>query len=163
MAVPKAAARGAFILFEGVDRCGKTTQSTKLVESLKAAGVNAELWRYPDRTTEMGKMINAYLQSSLDMDDGAIHLLFSANRWEKRAAMEKALSDGVTLVVDRYSYSGVAFTAGKNVPGLDLDWGGHRYAASAQLTRGSSPGTTFRARPPSFSCDANRAVGTRGF
>ena len=111
MAVPKAAARGAFILFEGVDRCGKTTQSTKLVESLKAAGVNAELWRYPDRTTEMGKMINAYLQSSLDMDDGAIHLLFSANRWEKRAAMEKALSDGVTLVVDRYSYSGVAFTA----------------------------------------------------
>ena len=36
--------------------------------------------------------------------------------------MEKALSDGVTLVVDRYSYSGVAFTAGKNVPGLDLDW-----------------------------------------
>ena len=47
MAVPKAAARGAFILFEGVDRCGKTTQSTKLVESLKASGVNAELWRYP--------------------------------------------------------------------------------------------------------------------
>ena len=81
MAVPKAAARGAFILFEGVDRCGKTTQSTKLVEPLKAAGVNAELWRYPDSTTEMGKMINAYLQSSLDMDDGAIHLLFSANRW----------------------------------------------------------------------------------
>ena len=122
MAVPKAAARGAFILFEGVDRCGKTTQSTKLVESLKAAGVNAELWRYPDRTTEMGKMINAYLQSSLDMDDGAIHLLFSANRWEKRAAMEKALGDGVTLVVDRYSYSGVAFTAAKQVPGLDLEW-----------------------------------------
>ena len=55
MAVPKAAARGAFILFEGVDRCGKTTQSTKLVESLKAAGVNAELWRYPDRTTEMAR------------------------------------------------------------------------------------------------------------
>ena len=122
MAVPKAAARGAFILFEGVDRCGKTTQVTKLVESLKAAGVNAELWRYPDRTTEMGKMINAYLQSSLDMDGQTIHLLFSANRWEKRAAMEKALGDGVTLVVDRYSYSGVAFTAAKQVPGLDLEW-----------------------------------------
>lgn len=67
-------------------------------------------------------MINAYLQSSLDMDDGAIHLLFSANRWEKRAAMEKALGDGVTLVVDRYSYSGVAFTAAKEIPGLDLEW-----------------------------------------
>ena len=80
-------ARGAFILFEGVDRCGKTTQSTKLVEALKSSGVNAELWRYPDRTTSMGQMINSYLQSKTEMDDGAIHLLFAANRWEKRAAM----------------------------------------------------------------------------
>ena len=121
MAASKAA-RGAFILFEGVDRCGKTTQSTRLVETLKASGVDAELWRYPDRTTGMGKMINAYLQSKTEMDDGAIHLLFSANRWEKRAAMEEKLSSGVTLVVDRYSYSGVAFTAAKGVPGLDLEW-----------------------------------------
>ena len=104
MAASKAA-RGAFILFEGVDRCGKTTQSTRLVETLKASGVDAELWRYPDRTTGMGQMINAYLQSKTEMDDGAIHLLFSANRWEKRAAMEEKLSSGVTLVVDRYSYS----------------------------------------------------------
>ena len=121
MAASKAA-RGAFILFEGVDRCGKTTQSTRLVETLKASGVDAELWRYPDRTTAMGQMINAYLQSKTEMDDGAIHLLFSANRWEKRAAMEEKLSSGVTLVVDRYSYSGVAFTAAKGVPGLDLEW-----------------------------------------
>ena len=42
MAASKAA-RGAFILFEGVDRCGKTTQSTRLVETLKASGVGAEL------------------------------------------------------------------------------------------------------------------------
>ncbi len=42
-----AAARGAFILFEGVDRCGKTTQATKLVEALKAAGQNAVLMRFP--------------------------------------------------------------------------------------------------------------------
>ena len=66
-------------------------------------------------------MINAYLQSKTEMDDGAIHLLFSANRWEKRREEEK-LSSGVTLVVDRYSYSGVAFTAAKGVPGLDLEW-----------------------------------------
>ncbi len=122
MAASKAAQRGAFILFEGVDRCGKTTQSTRLVETLRAAGVDAELWRYPDRTTAMGKMIDAYLQSKTDMDDGAIHLLFSANRWEKRQAMEAKLESGTTLVVDRYSYSGVAFTAAKGVPGLDLEW-----------------------------------------
>lgn len=33
--------------------------------------------------------------------------------------MEKLLNDGVTLIVDRYSFSGVAFSAAK---GLDFDW-----------------------------------------
>ena len=39
--VPQGRQRGAFILFEGVDRCGKTTQSRRLVEHLQAAGVCA--------------------------------------------------------------------------------------------------------------------------
>ena len=38
---PQPGQRGAFILFEGVDRCGKTTQSRRLVEHLQAAGVRA--------------------------------------------------------------------------------------------------------------------------
>ena len=33
--------------------------------------------------------------------------------------MESKLREGITLLVDRYSYSGVAFSAAK---GLDLDW-----------------------------------------
>ena len=40
-ALPKAMARhrGAFIVFEGGDRCGKTTQSQNLVERLNSSGV----------------------------------------------------------------------------------------------------------------------------
>ncbi len=78
--------RGAFILFEGVDRCGKSTQCKMLVQNLQSRGIEAELWRYPDRTTAIGQMIDKYLQSQTEMDDAAIHLLFSANRWEKRYA-----------------------------------------------------------------------------
>lgn len=33
--------------------------------------------------------------------------------------MESKLKAGTTLVIDRYSYSGVAFSVAK---GLDLDW-----------------------------------------
>ena len=91
-------------------------------ETLKARGVEAELWRYPDRATAMGKMIDQYLRSKSEMEDGAIHLLFAANRWEKKALMERKLASGVTLVCDRYSYSGCAFTAAKGVDGLDLEW-----------------------------------------
>eukprot|EP00899_Mesostigma_viride_P019292 jgi/Mesvir1/27364/Mv07174-RA.1 len=64
-------------------------------------------------------MIDSYLSSKSELDDRAIHLLFSANRWEKRAALVKTLEEGTTLVVDRYAYSGVAFSAAK---GLDLEW-----------------------------------------
>jgi thymidylate kinase len=38
-----------------------------------------------DRTTPIGKMIDAYLRSAEDLDDRVIHLLFSANRWEARS------------------------------------------------------------------------------
>ena len=36
--------------------------------------------------------------------------------------MLAALKSGTTLVVDRYSYSGVVFTSAKQLPGLDLSW-----------------------------------------
>lgn len=39
MTASSAAKRGAFILFEGIDRCGKSTQAEKLVDNLKAQGV----------------------------------------------------------------------------------------------------------------------------
>ena len=78
--------RGAFIVLEGTDRSGKSTQCARLVTALNAAGVPAELWRFPDRTTSVGQMLDAYLRGTPegDADDAAVHLLFSANRWEKR-------------------------------------------------------------------------------
>lgn len=117
-----ATSRGAFLLLEGGDRCGKTTQCSKLLSHLKSRGVEAELWRYPDRTTPIGKLIDDYLGKRLELDDGAAHLLFAANRWEKKDEMLKKLNQGITLVVDRYSHSGVAFTSAKGVPGLDVEW-----------------------------------------
>ena len=34
------------------------------------------------RETPIGQSIDSYLRNSLDLSDQAIHLLFSANRWE---------------------------------------------------------------------------------
>jgi dTMP kinase len=53
------------------------------------------------------------------MDDHAIHLLYSANRWECRAELERLLSSGTTVIADRYTFSGVAYTTAK---GIDADW-----------------------------------------
>ncbi|NP_001307832.1 thymidylate kinase isoform X4 [Pongo pygmaeus] len=78
-----AARRGALIVLEGVDRAGKSTQSRKLVEALCAAGHRAELLRFPERSTEIGKLLSSYLQKKSDVEDHSVHLLFSANRWEQ--------------------------------------------------------------------------------
>jgi len=86
---------------------------------LAERGVKVEGLRYPDRTTEIGKVINKYISNELELDDRAVHLLFSANRWEQMPMVREKLEAGVTLVVDRYAYSGVAFTAAK---GLELRW-----------------------------------------
>jgi dTMP kinase len=114
-----AATRGAFILFEGGDRCGKSTQTKRLEEKLRADGVAVEGIRYPNRTSTIGQMINNYLASTTDMDDRTIHLLFSANRWEANKSIHASLEAGTTLICDRYAYSGAAFTSAK---GLDLEW-----------------------------------------
>ncbi|CAI9106061.1 OLC1v1005119C1 [Oldenlandia corymbosa var. corymbosa] len=110
--------RGALIVLEGLDRCGKTSQSARLLSSLEGLRYSVESWRFPDRTG-VGLMISSYLSNQSQLDDHAIHLLFSANRWEKRSLMEAKLMSGTTLIVDRYSYSGVAFSSAK---GLDFQW-----------------------------------------
>lgn len=117
--ISSAEKRGALIVLEGLDRSGKSSQCAQLVSFLSKQGIAAEAWRFPDRSTAIGSMISSYLSSSADLDDSTIHLLFSANRWEKRSLMEAKLKEGTTLVVDRYSYSGVAFSAAK---GLNFNW-----------------------------------------
>jgi len=37
---------------------------------------------FVDRTTAIGAVIGDYLSKRCELDDHAVHLLFSANRWE---------------------------------------------------------------------------------
>ena len=39
--------RGAFIVLEGLDRSGKTTQTAKLVEKIKSLGKPCKLIKFP--------------------------------------------------------------------------------------------------------------------
>ena len=90
-----------------------------LVEALKAKGTAVEHMVFPDRTTPIWQIINSYLASATDMDDHALHLLFSSNRWEAEGRIRSLLEAGTTVVCDRYAFSGIAYTGAK---GVDLDW-----------------------------------------
>jgi len=76
--------------------------------------------RFPERTTAIGSIIDQYLTCAKELDDHAIHLLFSANRWELVPEIKASLDNGTTVMIDRYAFSGVAFSAAK--PGLSLSW-----------------------------------------
>ncbi|KAH7922332.1 thymidylate kinase [Leucogyrophana mollusca] len=108
--------RSAFIVIEGLDRSGKSTQAQILHERLTNAKTPVELIKFPDRTTAIGKMIDSYLRSESELDDRAIHLLFTANRWELASHITTLLASGTTVIADRYAFSGIAFSARKGLP-----------------------------------------------
>ncbi|KAF0988970.1 hypothetical protein HZS_7360 [Henneguya salminicola] len=114
--------RGYLIAFEGLDKTGKSSQAVLLQDYIKT------LWRqecviirFPDRTTEIGKVIDSYLTKTNknEIEDHVIHLLFSANRWEKKNYIIEKINKGVHIIMDRYGYSGVAYTSAK---GYDMEW-----------------------------------------
>jgi len=112
--------RGALIVLEGLDRVGKSTLAKKLVEHFERIRKPVQYYRFPDRTTPIGQLINEFLVSSKRVDNRSMHLLFSANRWELDKQMRNHINQGTTVIVDRYSYSGVAYSSAKR--NLDLDW-----------------------------------------
>jgi len=103
--------RGWCIAFEGIDRTGKSTQAASLVNQLNEAGYSAELWTFPDRSTPIGSILDSYIRdsSTTPIDKTCLRLLFSANRWEVQKKLEETLQRGVTVVIDRYAFSGVAY------------------------------------------------------
>lgn len=111
--------RGLFIVFEGIDRIGKTTQVELLKEYLNNEyNIPSEIQTFPDRNSESGKILNSLLQGKTKLNLNSSHLLFSFNRWEKQEEIEKLLKKGVNLLVDRYAFSGVIYSM---VQGYPLD------------------------------------------
>jgi dTMP kinase len=99
----------AFITFEGIEGCGKTTQAAMLAESLRLEH-EVVLTREPGGT-EVTKAIRALLadpESALDRR--AELLLFLADRAQHVATVIRpALARGAVVVCDRYSDSTLAY------------------------------------------------------
>lgn len=113
--------RGALIVLEGLDRVGKSTLARGLVDHLQRISRPVTQCRFPDRTTQIGKLLDEILKdTSKKIDEHALHLLFSANRWELNKKIRKSIAQGLTVVIDRYSYSGIAYSSAKR--DLQIEW-----------------------------------------
>ena len=112
--------RGVFICVEGLDGCGKTTQTKLLVRRLKEKGYNVVYTAEPSRG-EIGKFIKRYCLHGEGRVSSVVEaLLFAADRFEHvEKEVIPALSEGKLVVSDRYVYSSLAY---QGAAGLDLKW-----------------------------------------
>jgi dTMP kinase len=112
--------KGFFICVEGLDGCGKTTQTKLLVKRLKKTGYDAVYTAEPSRG-RIGMFIKRYcLHGEKRVSAITEALLFAADRFEHvEKEVIPALDRGKIVVSDRYVYSSLAY---QGAGGLDLKW-----------------------------------------
>jgi dTMP kinase len=113
------ATKGKIVVIEGTDKAGKSSQSRMLAEALKASGKVCVILDFPDYTTPIGMEIKAFLEGKRDYLSEVKHLLFSANRWEKKKEIESMLENGTIIVMNRYWQSNLVYGAAN---GMDINW-----------------------------------------
>jgi dTMP kinase len=119
--------RPAFVVLEGGDACGKSTQAQILVARLRSLGREVVATREPG-ATPAGAKIRALVLGGGDLDPRAEALLIAADRAEHVAeVIRPALGRGAVVVSDRYvpsslAYQGVARGLGVDEVARLSDW-----------------------------------------
>jgi dTMP kinase len=105
---------GKFIVFDGPDGCGKTTQLGTLIARLEADGLAVRRLREPGGTP-IGDQIREILLSTKNekMDVRCEMLLYMASRAQLvQEQIKPALAAGACVVADRYASSTLAYQGG---------------------------------------------------
>jgi dTMP kinase len=107
--------RGLFVVLDGVDGCGKSTQAERLARALEEEGPGGCLHVREPGTTALGEALRALLLDGREeLDAGTEALLFAAARRHLLASeIEPALAAGKDVVCERfhastYAYQGIA-------------------------------------------------------
>jgi len=100
-----------FVVLEGLDGAGTTTQSALLQEAVQRRGERCLATREPTGGP-IGRLIRAVLRGDLQMDPCTLALLFAADRSEHLYAADgivATLQAGGYVVCDRYLFSSLVY------------------------------------------------------
>ena len=98
-----------FIVIDGIDGTGKSTQVTLLSSWLREIGIYAEITREPGGT-DAGALIRSILTNKdMLLSPDTELLLFCADRAEHQKRVDSMLANGVTVVCDRFLSSTWAY------------------------------------------------------
>lgn len=106
---PRTSRHGLFVVFEGGDGAGKSTQIALLTQRLRNAGRTVVVTHEPGGS-RIGKQVRAMLLDGDDIDPRAEALLFAADRADHVASVIRpALAEGSVVISDRFVDSSVAY------------------------------------------------------
>lgn len=102
--------KGKFIVLEGPDRCGKSTQAKMLVNHLITLGKDVVLTREPGGTPTAEKIRQIVLEPGLDVRPMAELFLYEASRAQHtQEKIIPALKAGKIVICERYTMSTCAY------------------------------------------------------
>lgn len=126
--------KGKFIVFEGIDGSGKSTQIRLLAERLNKSGTKCIETREPT-DSPVGSLIHQIMTGRMSADNRVIACLFAADRVdhllnETDGILEK-INSGITVISDRYYFSSYAYHG----VDMDMDWVINTNSVSSDILR----------------------------
>jgi dTMP kinase len=104
------ASAGRFVVLEGIDGSGTTTQAARLAAALRASGHAVVSTREPSDGPIGVVLRQALTRRLVGLSDRVLALLFAADRLDHLASVvEPALAQGKVVVSDRYVLSSLAY------------------------------------------------------
>lgn len=108
---------GKFIVFEGLDGSGKSTQANLLVKHLKKEGFKVKKIDFPQYRTKSAGLVEEYLNgkygSSEQVGPFRASIFYACDRYDASFKIRKWLREGKVVVCDRYMASNIGHQGGK--------------------------------------------------
>lgn len=109
---------GKFIVLEGIEGCGKGTQTKLLSDFLMQKGFTVIAKKYPEYGSAIGDLINDWLHKKFELNVETQALLYFADFIKDKELLKNRLENGTIWVADRYFTSTMAY---QNINGLALE------------------------------------------
>lgn len=108
--------KGFFVVLDGIDGAGKTTQTKILLEKIKKTGRKAATLDFPQYYENFfGKMTGEYLSGKFgeNVNPKLASMLYALDRWESKNLIEKELGKGKVFVCNRYMSANMIHQVGR--------------------------------------------------
>ena len=109
--------KGIFIVFEGIDKSGKKTQSQLLTQHLKRIKRQAVLLHFPQYGQKSAGLVENYLEGKYgtaeEVGPYRASIFYAADRYDKSFAIREELKKGKVIIADRYWASNLGHQGGE--------------------------------------------------